>query len=86
MPDMQDDNNRKVYHAYLEEINHRFLDPEIMEPYLMLFQQQKKDSMKVYANFNSGRCLMLLKLFIKMGYATVILSLKMLFLLEALTI
>ena len=30
---MQDDNNRKIYHAYLEEINHRFLDPEIMEPY-----------------------------------------------------
>ena len=30
---MQDENNRRIYHAYLEEINDRFLDPEIMEPY-----------------------------------------------------
>ena len=30
---MQDDNNREIYHAYLEKINDHFLDPEIMEPY-----------------------------------------------------
>ena len=30
---MQDENNRRIYHAYLEEINDRFLDPEIMGPY-----------------------------------------------------
>ena len=30
---MQDENNRKMYYAYLEEINDRFLNPETMEPY-----------------------------------------------------